>query len=90
MSRRPAPASAAAAVSPTSFPQGAFGDAVRTACQVVAQGSGVAALRADAERLRYAPEPARNAHARLLGQLADGLVAPVASANWDAGTTRWS
>lgn len=58
----------------TSFPQGAFGDAVRTACQVVAQGSGVAALRLTLNGFdTHQNQPAT--HARLLGQLADGLVA---------------
>ena len=58
----------------TSFPAGAFGDAVRAACQVVAQGSGVAALRLTLSGFdTHQNQPAT--HARLLGQLADGLLA---------------
>ncbi len=58
----------------TSFPTGAFGDAVRTACQVVAQGSGVAALRLTLNGFdTHQNQP--GTHANLLKQLAEGLLA---------------
>jgi len=58
----------------TSFPQGVFGDAVRTACQVVAQGNGVAALRLTLNGFdTHQNQP--GTHANLLKQLAEGLAA---------------
>jgi uncharacterized protein (DUF1501 family) len=58
----------------TSFPDGAFGNAVRTACQVVANRSGVAALRLTLGGFDTHNSQA-GTHARLLGELAGGLVA---------------
>lgn len=58
----------------TTFPSGPFGDAVRTACQIVASGSGVAALRLTLSGFdTHQNQP--GTHANLLRQLADGLVA---------------
>lgn len=58
----------------TTFPGGAFGDAVRTGCQVVASGSGVAALRLTLNGFdTHQNQP--GVHANLLKQLAEGLVA---------------
>ncbi len=58
----------------TAFPGGAFGEAVKTACQVVASGSGVAALRLTLNGFdTHQNQP--GTHAGLLRQLADGLVA---------------
>jgi uncharacterized protein (DUF1501 family) len=58
----------------TSFPEGAFGNAVRTACQVVGNRSGVAALRLTLGGFDTHNNQA-GTHARLLGELAGGLVA---------------
>jgi uncharacterized protein (DUF1501 family) len=58
----------------TEFPQGAFGQAVRTAAQVVAANAGVAALRLSLNGFdTHQNQP--GAHANLLRQLAEGLVA---------------
>ena len=58
----------------TTFPSGAFGDAVKTGCQIVAAGTGVAVLRLTLNGFdthHNQPTP----HANLLKQLAEGLVA---------------
>ena len=58
----------------TQFPQGPFGNAVKTAAQVVASEAGVAAVRISLNGFdTHQNQPA--AHANLLRQLADGLVA---------------
>jgi uncharacterized protein (DUF1501 family) len=58
----------------TEFPQGAFGQAVRTAAQVVAANAGVAALRLSLNGFdTHQNQP--GVHANLLRQLAEGLVA---------------
>ena len=58
----------------TQFPQGAFGNAIRTACQIVANPSGVAAIRVTLSGFdTHANQPATQA--RLLGEVASGLVA---------------
>jgi uncharacterized protein (DUF1501 family) len=58
----------------TEFPQGAFGQAVRTAAQVVAANAGVAAVRLSLNGFdTHQNQPA--VHANLLRQLAEGLVA---------------
>jgi uncharacterized protein (DUF1501 family) len=69
------------------FPQGAFGQAVRTAAQVVASNAGVAAVRLTLNGFdthQNQPTP----HANLLRQLAEGLVALrgalVELGRWDA------
>lgn len=58
----------------TTFPQGAFGTAVRTACQVVANRPGVAVVRLTQNGYDTHSGQAAT-QARLLGDLADGLVA---------------
>lgn len=64
----------AAAPLRTEFPKGEFGNAVRTACQVIAGGAGVAALRLTLGGFdTHQNQP--GAHANLLRQLADGLAA---------------
>ena len=58
----------------TGFPKGGFGDTVRTACQVAAAGSGVAALRLTLSGFdTHQNQP--GTQAGLLKQLAEGLVA---------------
>jgi uncharacterized protein (DUF1501 family) len=58
----------------TTFPQGAFGAAIRTACQVIANPAGVGVVRVTLDGFdTHANQP--NTHARLLGELAHGLVA---------------
>lgn len=58
----------------TVFPGGAFGDAVKTGCQVLASGSGVAALRLTLNGFdTHQNQP--GTHASLLKQLAEGLLA---------------
>jgi uncharacterized protein (DUF1501 family) len=58
----------------TEFPQGAFGQAVRTAVQVVAANAGVAVVRLTLNGFdTHQNQPA--VHANLLRQLAEGLVA---------------
>jgi uncharacterized protein (DUF1501 family) len=58
----------------TAFPQGAFGNAVRTAAQVIASPAGVAAVRLSLNGFdTHQNQPA--VHANLLRQLAEGLVA---------------
>jgi uncharacterized protein (DUF1501 family) len=58
----------------TEFPQGPFGQAVRTAAQVVASNAGVAAVRLSLNGFdTHQNQPAT--HANLLRQLAEGLVA---------------
>ena len=58
----------------TEFPQGPFGQAVRTAAQVVASNAGVAAVRLSLNGFdTHQNQPAP--HANLLRQLAEGLVA---------------
>jgi len=58
----------------TQFPQGGFGNAIRTACQIVANPSGVAAIRVTLSGFdTHANQPATQA--RLLGEVANGLVA---------------
>lgn len=58
----------------TAFPAGPFGSAVRTAAQVVAAPAGVAALRLTLNGFdTHQNQP--NAHANLLRQFAEGLVA---------------
>jgi len=58
----------------TEFPQGPFGQAVRTAAQVVAGNAGVAAVRLSLDGFdTHQNQPAP--HANLLRQLAEGLAA---------------
>jgi len=58
----------------TQFPQGAFGNAIRTASQIAANPSGVAAIRVTLSGFdTHANQPATQA--RLLGDVAHGLVA---------------
>lgn len=58
----------------TAFPPGAFGDAVKAGCQIVAKGTGVAVLRLSLNGFdTHNNQP--NTHANLLKQLAEGLVA---------------
>jgi uncharacterized protein (DUF1501 family) len=58
----------------TEFPQGPFGNAVRTAAQVVASEAGVAAVRLSLNGFdTHQNQP--GVHANLLRQLAEGLVA---------------
>ncbi|MBM3357128.1 MAG: DUF1501 domain-containing protein [Betaproteobacteria bacterium] len=58
----------------TEFPRSPFGNAVRTASQVVASGAGVAAVRVSLNGFdTHGNQPA--IHARLLKDLADGLLA---------------
>lgn len=58
----------------TPFPQGAFGNAVKTTAQVVASEAGVAAVRITLNGFdTHQNQP--GAHANLLRQLAEGLVA---------------
>jgi uncharacterized protein (DUF1501 family) len=58
----------------TEFPAGAFGNAIRTACQVVANPAGIAAVRVTLNGFdTHSGQPATQA--RLLGELAQGLVA---------------
>ena len=58
----------------TAFPGGVFGDAVKTGCQVLASGSGVAALRLTLNGFdTHQNQP--GTHASLLKQLAEGLLA---------------
>lgn len=58
----------------TVFPQGAFGNAVKTACQVVAARAGVAAVKLSLDGFDTHGNQA-GVHARLLGELAEGLAA---------------
>jgi uncharacterized protein (DUF1501 family) len=58
----------------TAFPQGPFGQAVRTAAQVVASSAGVAAVRLSLSGFDTHQNQAA-LHANLLRQLAEGLVA---------------
>jgi uncharacterized protein (DUF1501 family) len=58
----------------TEFPAGGFGNAIRTACRIIANPSGVAAVRVTLSGFdTHANQPATQA--RLLGDLAAGLVA---------------
>lgn len=58
----------------TDFPSGGFGNAVRTACQIAANPSGVAVIRVTLSGFdTHANQPPTQA--RLLGELANGLVA---------------
>ena len=58
----------------TEFPQGAFGNAIRTACQIVANEAGVAVVRVTLSGFdTHSGQP--GTHARLLGELAGGVVA---------------
>ena len=58
----------------TQFPPGAFGNAIRTACQIAANPSGVAAIRVTLSGFdTHANQPATQA--RLLAEVANGLVA---------------
>jgi uncharacterized protein (DUF1501 family) len=58
----------------TEFPQGPFGNAVRTAAQVIASESGIAAVRLSLNGFdTHQNQP--GIHANLLRQLAEGLVA---------------
>lgn len=58
----------------TAFPSGGFGNAVRTACEVIANPSGVGVVRLTLDGFdTHANQP--NTQARLLGELAGGLVA---------------
>ncbi len=58
----------------TAFPQGAFGGAIRTACQVIANRPGVAVVRVTQTGYDTHSDQAPQ-HARLLGELAAGLAA---------------
>jgi uncharacterized protein (DUF1501 family) len=58
----------------TQFPQGPFGNAIRTACEIIANPSGVAAIRVSLSGFdTHANQPATQA--ALLTQVANGLVA---------------
>lgn len=58
----------------TQFPPGAFGNAIRTACEIIANPSGVAAIRVSLSGFdTHANQPATQA--ALLAQVANGLVA---------------
>ena len=58
----------------TEFPQGGFGNAVRTACQIIANPAGVAVVRLSLSGFdTHGGQTAT--HARLLGELARGIVA---------------
>jgi uncharacterized protein (DUF1501 family) len=58
----------------TEFPQGGFGNAVRTACQVIANPAGVSVVRLSLSGFdTHGGQTAT--HARLLGELARGIVA---------------
>jgi uncharacterized protein (DUF1501 family) len=58
----------------TEFPSGAFGSAIRTACQIIANPSGVAAVRVTLSGFdTHANQP--ETQARLLTEVARGLVA---------------
>lgn len=58
----------------TAFPSGPFGSAVRTACQILANPTGVAAVRVTLSGFdTHAGQP--GTQARLLGEIAAGLVA---------------
>ena len=58
----------------TEFPPGAFGNAIRTACQVLANPAGVAVVRVTLSGFdTHSGQPATQA--RLLGELAQGVVA---------------
>ena len=58
----------------TEFPQGGFGNAIKTACEVIANRSGVAVVRVTLGGFdTHSGQP--NTQARLLGELASGVVA---------------
>ncbi len=58
----------------TEFPAGGFGNAIRTACRIIANPAGIAAVRVTLTGFdTHANQPATQA--RLLGELAAGLVA---------------
>jgi uncharacterized protein (DUF1501 family) len=58
----------------TEFPPGPFGNAIRIACQVIANPAGVAVVRVTLSGFdTHAGQPAT--HARLLGEIAKGVVA---------------
>ena len=58
----------------TEFPAGAFGNAIRTACQIIANPSGVAVVRVTLSGFdTHANQPATQA--RLLTEVANGLIA---------------
>ena len=58
----------------TAFPQGGFGNAIKTACQVIANRAGVAVVRVTLSGFdTHSGQPATQA--RLLGELSDGVVA---------------
>ncbi|MEZ5613854.1 MAG: DUF1501 domain-containing protein [Rhodocyclaceae bacterium] len=70
----------------TAFPKGAFGNTVKTACEALAGGAGVAALRLSLAGFdTHQNQP--GAHANLLRQLAEGLgalkAALVELGRWD-------
>jgi uncharacterized protein (DUF1501 family) len=70
----------------TPFPNGAFGNAVRTVCQILANPAGVAAVRVTLSGFdTHAGQP--GTQARLLGEVAAGLVAlrgaMVETGQWD-------
>ena len=70
----------------TEFPTGGFGNAIRTACRIIANPSGVAVLRVTLSGFdTHANQPATQA--RLLGELAAGLMAMQAAltelGKWD-------
>jgi uncharacterized protein (DUF1501 family) len=58
----------------TEFPQGGFGNSIKTACQVIANQSGVAVVRVTLTGFDTHSGQAAT-QARLLGELADGIVA---------------
>lgn len=70
----------------TEFPSGGFGNAIRTACQVIANPAGVAVVRVTLSGFdTHGGQPATQA--RLLGEFANGIVA-LKSALAELG--RWS
>lgn len=71
----------------TDFPRGPFGNAVRTAAQLAANGAGVAAIRISLGNFdTHQNQPGQ--HQRLLGELAEGIVALKAAlteiGRWDS------
>ncbi len=71
----------------TEFPRGPFGNAVRTAAQLAANGAGIAAIRISLGNFdTHQNQPGQ--HQRLLGELAEGIAALksalVEIARWDS------
>jgi uncharacterized protein (DUF1501 family) len=74
----------------TEFPAGGFGFTVRTACRVIANPAGVAVVRVTLTGFDTHSNQSAT-QARLLGELAQGIVAlQAALTELDRWTTRWS